>query len=218
MAPTARRTTHRIATLSARLGLVALTLISITLTMRSPAAAQPQQPFDWSDMQDWTWKDHTVRSCGGEGPFACIYSDGGFVGTIELFSAPVSSFPILDGVDDPKRAIRLIGEDFLTSFSQDRAEGCPSYRFTAKRPHAARVAGTVGASWGFSLSIDGDVTERSLLYGAVDDGTVYLVVANADSGHACVPAETGLTVDSLEDFDDAFRILAANSVFPDEQT
>ncbi len=70
-----------------------------------------------------------------------------------------------------------------------------------------------GPHFGFEL-LDGTVVvERTLEYGVIEDGMVYILVANALDEGSCLPPEFAVSVDGLGGFANAYRTLAARSDF-----
>lgn len=171
--------------------------------------------FDWGDISDHSYRGFDVGPCGGEAPLACVSRSGVLLGTVEHWSAPTSDFDFLDGVEDPMQAIRLVADDFLRSTAESRPDECPGFGFIETRPRRTVVAGDPGFRWGFALTKDGKVVERTVTYAVVQDDVIHLLTANAAEADSCFVVEGGFTVKDLGRFRRAFRSLAQNSLFPD---
>lgn len=169
---------------------------------------------DWTALEDvelgggWA-----LDACGG--PLACVTRDGTWVGNLDWFSAPTAGFDILEGVADPDEAERLIAADFLASFADDRAAGCPDWEFRRSEPRSAMVGGTDGLTYGFSLWKDGREAERTIVHAVVLDGTVQvLTITGADPVRACLGYEgAALPLVDLDAFTPLLARVAAGSRF-----
>lgn len=105
----------------------------------------------------------------------------------------MTSFDLLDGVDDPIESIELVAADYIATFLDDRQSICPSLEFRELAPVTVDVGGDPGLRYGFEEQ-DGDLTvERNLIYGVRVEDTIDFYSFAAIAEGACLSNEGELT-------------------------
>jgi hypothetical protein len=153
-------------------------------------------------MAPWTWGVDTVEvghgyrlgPCSGDADqFACISRDGSPVGSAELLTLPVDTFPALNGVDDPMESIDVVAADFLQTFADDRETTCPSLEFAGLDAVPVTVAAAPGLQFGFEERAGESVVEKVVQYGVRIRGDIHLFNVTAIAPGACLAPEGELT-------------------------
>ncbi len=163
--------------------------------------------------------EYRVRFCEGDGPFLCVEKDGEVIGAIELGDLPVGSYDVLRdalaGGATELEALEALAAGHAEHFAKDRADGCGAgYEFAADEPARVTVAGKPGLRYGFAVSLDGRVVERSISYAVIEGDTLYLLVAGGLDEGACLDHLNEMSVADLEAFAPVLDRLAAGSRLP----
>jgi hypothetical protein len=187
---------------------VATTTSTTTTLLRVPAVSFTEDgpPVDLGD--GWS-----VIGCEGDAPLICVDRDGARVGVIELATFPVESFALpgfreAAARGDVDAAMRILADDFITTFERDRREGCgDAYRIEAEEPETSTVLGQAGLRYGYVARQDGAIVERQLNHGTIVGSEVVLANAPAYAAGGCVPREGEFEPSVLDEFEPYLRAL-----------
>lgn len=132
----------------------------------------------------------TLDSCEeGAANFICLNREGEWAGSLEHLAFPRDSFELLEGVEDPREAAEALAGDFISTFAEDRGNGCPDYEYRPADSQPSTVGGEPGVRTGFSLWRDGVEEERVVLWIGVSGETVNMVNWALAGSSPCLPPE-----------------------------
>ena len=162
-----------------------------------------------------------VSPCESGPPLFCVRRGGETQATVELVSAPTSSFPAVAAALDAGAAVPQALEpyvrEFHESFEDDRIAGCgDTYGVEPFGPDAVTVAGHPGVRYGFDGSQDGRLVERAVVFATVVAGTVHIIGTAAIDDGTCMDDREHLefTVTELTELQSTIEQVVANSTLP----
>jgi hypothetical protein len=151
--------------------------------------------FSWSSPQplgvglDWTMAD-----CEGDEPKLCLTHPDGRHATVEhlRFQGEIAAVEI-----------SAHATKFVEEFTKDRTTGCGSgYQVIPEEPEHLFLADGPALRYGFSGGAggpSGSITERTIQWGAIREGTLVLVTISGYDPGSCLSPEGEGTRDDVEE-------------------